>query len=266
MISCIINTKNEEANIASCLESITKQSLQNFEIIVVDNNSTDRTKEISHQFTDKVYNKGPERSPQRNFGAKISKGNWLLFIDADMVLEKGILESCLTLVKKDPEIKAVVIPERSYGIGFWAKVKSFEKSLYLFDQHIEAPRFFDKEVFLSIGGYNEKLIASEDWNLADRLGQNATKVGRISTFINHNEGRISLLSSFRKKFYYGTNIKYYFQASLSPKRYTIFRQSYIRNWKKFVLQPHLGLGFLVLKTFETLGGFLGFVSSLTKQK
>jgi len=136
MISCIINTKNEEANIASCLESITKQSLQDFEIIVVDNNSSDRTKEISRQFTDKVYNKGPERSTQRNFGAKTSKGKWLLFIDADMVLEKGILEACLNLVKKDPEIKAVVIPERSYGIGFWAKVKSFEKSLYLFDQHI----------------------------------------------------------------------------------------------------------------------------------
>ena len=70
ILSVIITTKNEEKNIANCLKSIKAQNYPHdkIEIIVVDNNSKDRTKEIAARFTDKVYNFGPERSAQRNYG------------------------------------------------------------------------------------------------------------------------------------------------------------------------------------------------------
>ena len=86
LMSVIITTKNEERNIANCIESIlnSHHSLpithHSVEIIVVDNNSTDKTKEIIRSFCRceakpkqshiQLYNFGPERSAQRNFGVE----------------------------------------------------------------------------------------------------------------------------------------------------------------------------------------------------
>ena len=92
IVSVIITTKNEEKNIENCLKSIRNQTFLNHrnrfsnhrnqstkqsavEIIVVDNNSTDRTKEIVEEFKKRftplnvqLFNRGPERSAQRDFG------------------------------------------------------------------------------------------------------------------------------------------------------------------------------------------------------
>jgi len=57
LVSVIITTKNEEKNIENCLKSIKLQTYQNIEIIVVDNNSSDQTKELSQKYTDKVLDK-----------------------------------------------------------------------------------------------------------------------------------------------------------------------------------------------------------------
>lgn len=83
-VSVIITTKNEEKNIASCLESIKNQTYpqEKIEIIVVDNDSIDKTKEIALKYTDKVYNFGPERSAQRNFGVRQAKGKYILYLDS----------------------------------------------------------------------------------------------------------------------------------------------------------------------------------------
>ena len=68
LVSIIVTTKNEEKNIAYCLTSITEQTYSHLEVILVDNNSSDKTREIALEFTDKIFNKGPERSAQRNYG------------------------------------------------------------------------------------------------------------------------------------------------------------------------------------------------------
>ena len=74
LVSVIVPTKNSEQFLEKCLDSIKKQTYKRVEIIVVDNNSTDNTKKIARKFTNKVFNKGPERSAQMNFGAKKAKG------------------------------------------------------------------------------------------------------------------------------------------------------------------------------------------------
>ncbi|MBA7695274.1 Poly(ribitol-phosphate) beta-N-acetylglucosaminyltransferase TarS [subsurface metagenome] len=79
-VSVIITTKNEEKNIENCLKSIKSQTYpqEKIEIVIVDNNSTDSTVKIAKKFTDKVYNKGPERSVQRNFGIEKASGKYIL--------------------------------------------------------------------------------------------------------------------------------------------------------------------------------------------
>ena len=77
LISVIITTKNSSRTIKRCLKSIKNQSYENIELIVVDNNSIDNTKEIAYKFTNKVFNFSPERSAQRNFGSKKANGKSL---------------------------------------------------------------------------------------------------------------------------------------------------------------------------------------------
>jgi glycosyltransferase involved in cell wall biosynthesis len=81
MISVIILTKNEEENIAQCLDSVSWCD----EKIIIDDHSTDKTVEIAKKkgakvFIHSMYN---DFSQQRNFGLEKANGDWLLFIDAD---------------------------------------------------------------------------------------------------------------------------------------------------------------------------------------
>ncbi len=81
LVSVIVTTKNEERNIENCLKSIRNQTYKNIEIIVVDNNSDDRTKEIAKKYTAQVFNHGPERSAQRNLGAERAESKYKEFAE-----------------------------------------------------------------------------------------------------------------------------------------------------------------------------------------
>ena len=58
---------------------------------------------------------------------------------------------------------SVIVPERSFGENYWAKVRTFERSMYL--GSLEWPRFFSYDLFEALGGYDEDLIAMEDTDL-----------------------------------------------------------------------------------------------------
>jgi glycosyltransferase involved in cell wall biosynthesis len=60
LVTVVITTRNEEKNIGLCLKSVQSQSWPKVEVIVVDNGSEDRTKEIAYLYTNLVYDKGPE--------------------------------------------------------------------------------------------------------------------------------------------------------------------------------------------------------------
>ena len=199
-ISVIISTKNEERNIGGILESLKKQTLQPFEIIVVDNNSSDRTAEIAKSFTPLVFDKGPERSAQRNFGIREAKGNYILYLDADMILSPQILASLRDKILLNPSLKGLYIPEVVVGEGFWVKVRRFERGFYDATV-IDAVRFFPKEVFEKIGGFDETMNGSEDWDFDKRVRQFG-EVDIISEALLHNEDGFSLNHYLGKKTYY----------------------------------------------------------------
>ena len=205
LVSVIIPTYNSERTIEKCLKSIKNQSYKNIELIVVDNNSTDKTKEIAKKYADKVYNKGPERSAQRNFGVSQSNGEYVLVHDSDIYFPKKCIEEAISIfLEKDPD--ALILPEKSIGEGYWAKVKSFERSFYLGNDYIEAARFFKKDVFDKMGGYDENLTGPEDWELTLRLRMNKYGIMRTKELLLHDEGKIDLFGSSKKKKYYAKDV------------------------------------------------------------
>lgn len=261
LVSVIITTRNEIKNIENCLVSIINQVYKNIEIILVDNNSNDATKETARKYTSLVFNKGPERSAQRNFGAKKAKGDYLLFIDADMILLKNVVKECVGKMRGD--VKAIVIPEKSIGIGYWAQCKALERTFYEGDSSIEAARFFDKKKFWEIGGYDERITGPEDWDLPQRLGLKY-KIGRINSFICHNEGKMSLAVLLKKKHYYGLKVSKYLKNN-HPLRMTaqqviyLLRPAFYKKWRLILRNPLLAAGMIFMLFTEQLAGFTGFV-------
>jgi glycosyltransferase involved in cell wall biosynthesis len=256
LVSIVVTTRNEEEAIGKCLESIRRQTYKKTEILVVDNASGDRTQQVARQFTNHVFDKGPERSAQRNYGARMAKGYYVLFLDADMVLSRTVIEECVRSITR--KIHALIIPEKSQGRGFWAKCKALERTYYEGVGWMEAARFYNKNTFVSLGGFDVDLTGPEDFDLSQRViaRYGPASISRITSYIYHNEGRIIFWDLLRKKYYYGKKMRRYmnknenrsaFQKQANPlSRYVLFFQ------KPAILfsDPIHAVGMIIMKTLE----------------
>lgn len=260
LVSVIIPTKNSSNTIAACLKSIKNQTYKRIEIIVVDNNSEDSTKLISRKFTKKVFNQGPERSSQRNFGAKKAKGEYILFLDSDMTLDKKVVKEGVDIFANSSKTGGLIIPEKSVGISFWGKCKALEKTFYERVSWIEASRFYRKRIFDQMKGFDSELISGEDWDLSKRV-EEKSEIKRTKSFVIHHEGEISLLSTLQKKYYYSIHIPKYINKNggklniMVWDRYRLF----FSNPKKLFKNPLLGIGLLFMKTSEFAAGAVGYL-------
>jgi glycosyltransferase involved in cell wall biosynthesis len=256
LISVIVTTKNERNYLEDCLASIKKQNFpqQSIEIIVVDNNSIDGTQEIAKKFTDKVFNKGPERSSQRNFGIMQANGKYILYLDADMTLSRDVIKTCAEKCETEGYV-GLYTPERIKGKGFWIKVRDFERSFYN-ASCIDAVRFIKREEALKIGGFDESITGPEDWDFDRRL-KSMGKTTLIDTLIFHNENGFSLKKYLNKKNYYMKDFNRYVEKwgvadPIIKKqlgfRYRIFVVFFENNkWKKLIMHPFLAFGMYFLK-------------------
>jgi glycosyltransferase involved in cell wall biosynthesis len=206
MVSVVVTTRNEEKNIENCLNSILAQTFKNIELIVVDNFSEDRTVEIARKYSAKVYFKGPERSTQRNYGARVSSGEYLLYLDADMILSPTVIEDCVEKCEGD-RADALYIPERIVGECFWTKVRDFERSFYT-GTLVDAVRFVRKNLFEKVDGFDESLVGPEDWDF-DRRVRKIGRTGIVNVPLYHNEGQFNIKRYLKKKKYYSKGIKKY---------------------------------------------------------
>lgn len=124
-LSVIIPARNEEASLGTCLESLVGQSGVDFEIIVVDDQSTDRTRDIAALFNKvHVIDAGPlpEGWTGKNnavaTGAREARGRWMLFTDADTIHTPGSLARALTEAKDNKADVLSYSPEQ-IAVTFW---------------------------------------------------------------------------------------------------------------------------------------------------
>ena len=259
-ISAIVPTKNSRRTMAGCLESLRRQQDADVEIIVVDNNSTDGTDDIARKLSDIFITAGPERSAQRNRGFEAASGEIVFFIDSDMTLEPTVCAEIIEVFTNRPEIGAVIVPERSFGDGFLASCRELEKSMYVGDDDVEAPRAFRRDLFAKVGMWDETLTAAEDWDLADRTRAHDVKIARVSSYIWHDEGHISLFAQYRKKQYYGHWVAEYLRRKPEARSH-ISRPGMFSQPGVLVRHPVKTGGMVVLKTFEVAGLVKGMRSS-----
>jgi glycosyltransferase involved in cell wall biosynthesis len=180
VISVIIPALNEEKYIGRTLRSLLNQTLDRneYELIVVDGNSKDRTVKIARKYADKVLvEKGGSIAYARNFGAKRARGDIVAFIDADTIAPRGWLH----------RIKEVLAQEKIYGMGGGAQPAGGSEAgfaYYRFEtlshKIITAlglchfPGYncaYRRKEFLSMGGFNPKSKVAEDVEFSSKFGR-----------------------------------------------------------------------------------------------
>lgn len=256
LVTVVVTSKNEEKKIRDCLLSIKKQGYKGkVEVIVVDNNSTDKTKEIAREFTKMVFNCSGERSKQRNFGIKKGKGKYIVFLDSDMRLKKDVIKKGVERLEKS-DLGGLYIPEEVVGGSFWCRVRNFERKFYE-GTVIDCVRMIRREVFLKAGGFDEELIGPEDWDLDKRIRKIA-KAGVLKKgLIYHDESDFELRKYLLKKRYYAKcfdrYVKRWRKEDEDIKRQLGFWYRFLGvfvekgKWKRLVRKPFLAGGMFFLR-------------------
>ncbi len=166
-----------------------------------------------------------------------------------MILEHKVIEDCLAQIKSGKNV--IIIPERSFGTGFWAKVKQMEKELYIGVPGFEAARCYTKTIFEETGGFEENMHAGEDFTLHYEALKNNGIIGRTQHYILHNEGHPSLIGFIRKWRYYAKNANQYSKKMNSLKVNPPSLPSLVwKNSKKLIQKPIIFCGLVILKIIE----------------
>jgi len=161
MLSIIIPTLNEEKYLPKLLKSIKKQSFKDYEIIVADADSKDKTKAIAKKFNCKII-KGGKQAIGLNKAAKVAKYKTLLILDADSSMPNGFLSKNFNdFIKKDLDVAACFIKPRNGNI--FDKISHMISNIYYFSVKKIGPFvpsfcfFTKKDFFFKVGGFNEKI-------------------------------------------------------------------------------------------------------------
>jgi len=262
LVTIIINTYNAAWCIEKCLASLKKQTYPNIEILVVDKYSTDGTREIAEKMGVRVLDAPTERSTQMNFGAENARGDFLYFTGADMEHDSDFIEKAVDKCLSGG-FDAIITSVKTKSDNFWGEAKGLERLAYLGDDLVETARFIKKDVFLALGGWDESLVAAEDYDLQYRLNKKGYKTGRVEGSYEYHLGEYTSLSMiWKRNFYYGRTFINYLvkRPAYGAKQIFPVRAAFLRNFDVFLKDPLHTAGFVVIKTVQYTAGLLGLLS------
>ncbi len=238
-ISVIVCAKNGEATIESCLKSI--EESKPLEIIVVDGKSTDRTMEIARNYTDKVYSDdGKGLGYARQMGAEKAEGEYIVYIDSDVILPPSTLEKMLDELKEKGYtlIHAQILTRKIDNYWEWAEDHHF-RTEFNTEGEVKGTgnvvALCKKESVLSYQ-YDPFFVgAAEHIDLYCRWRKDGLRLGISSAFAYHQH-RATTRSFIKQRIWYGKGHARFF-------------------WKyRFIRWKFLGLRMLLSPPFFMLYG------------
>jgi glycosyltransferase involved in cell wall biosynthesis len=191
-ISIIIPAYNEEKYLESTLNSVSQYipAEYNFEVIIVDNNSTDKTVDIAKRHTAIVIEKQTGSvAALRNIGARRANGKILVFLDADVSLTELWSDNFPHTFDKLLAEKNIVTGST---VGISTENNLIEK--YWFKPWLEKPLSFintghlivNHELYSAVGGFDESLVTGEDYDFSMRCKSlGATIIDDQSLYVRH---------------------------------------------------------------------------------
>lgn len=204
MFSIIIPTLNEERVLRKTLTRLQILTAVPYELIISDGLSTDKTLSIAKEFTDKIilhHGNGRQTiANARNMGERIASGEYLLFMDADVTIPhpNTFFSNLLNRFKEDPNLAGITVSirvEKRFEtftdrllFGFLDLTTRLRNNVLHIGGASGEFQMIRRSAFKEVGGYNDTLIAYEDFDLFERLGRIA-KTRMISSLIVFHTGR-----------------------------------------------------------------------------
>ncbi|MDU1889295.1 MAG: glycosyltransferase family 2 protein [Dysgonomonas sp.] len=189
MISIVIPTYNSESTIKKCLDSIISQTFKNFEVLIIDAISDDKTLEITKAYQDSriIIHTEKDKGPYdaMNKGIKLSSGSWLFFLGSDdYFYDNNVLADVYSSIEnKNPDI--------IYGDAFFIGQQcrhagAFTRQRFCITNICHQAIFYNKNVFNRLGLYNLEYPIYADWDFNIRCFSTPDlKIGYIDRIISY---------------------------------------------------------------------------------
>jgi len=238
-VSIVVVTKNEERHIRDCLESLMRLEYpkEKYEIIVVDGNSTDKTREIVKKYPVKlIIDKEGGLANSRNIGIQAAKGDYIASTDADCVVKEDWLRILVGSIQEAPEDVVAVggpnsifeddapfaklvgyMQETFFASGGAPQSYKINESKYVFSIH-NCNILYKKGVLIEKGGFDENFNVGEDAELNFRLRQKGYKFLYLPSIIVWHRRPDGLKKFIKKMFLYGDSM-----AKITRKHKKIIR-------------------------------------------
>jgi GT2 family glycosyltransferase len=209
-ISVIIPNYNDALTLRECLESVLGSDHPRFEVIVVDDRSTDNSIEIISAYPVRLVQQSANQgaAAARNAGVRAAQGDIYFFVDADVIIYKDTLTKLADLFSLRPDAAAIVgiydeacaFPELT-SIHFNSRIRfeylKMPESINVFYSAIGAVK---KEAFNHIGGFNPAIKGVEDTDLGLRLVDYGYRIYLAKTLISTHKKKISFLGLLRNDY------------------------------------------------------------------
>jgi len=253
MISIIIITKNAEEFILDCLNSLAKANgIKGSEILIVDANSTDSTKQVINEFSERhpklvklIKSQKAGYSTQRNLGLKKAKGKIALFISSDTTVDKRILNEFKKEEFQASQGRIINVANNIFGL---AKIKSlgfiYQKGL---KNNIEQASTVNLAIKKTNYNFNEKIKACEDKELFIR---NNIKLSNNNGIVYHKLHEN--MGQFLSKVYKEAE-----SLAILGKKYPKIKNMF--KWKLIFCSQTIGLVFIILGVLNPLSYLFGIL-------
>ncbi len=195
--SIIMPTYNRAFCIKNAVDSVLEQDYQNFELLIIDDGSSDGTEELILKTYPEEIKNGKivfarfahiGVSHARNMGLRLAKNPWIAYMDTDNIMVKGFLRFFAeTMIAKKAECYycKISIPSKGIEIGKKFKYKRLEKSNY-----IDMGAFVhSKKLYLKYGGFDENLKRFVDWDLVLTYTKHTKPVFIDKALVNYNDSK-----------------------------------------------------------------------------
>jgi len=238
-VSIIVATYNREEYICKAIDSVLNQSYKNFEIIIIDDGSTDNTKNILKPYLELgsikyIYQENKGSVIARDNAIKNAQGKYIAILDSDdFWFDGNKLEKQVKFFEKNPDYVLVgggiiKIDNRGSEVGRFLppeKDADIRKLILLNNIFIHSASMFKKDAWEKVGGYcKQEGDIPKDWNLW-------LKLGTIGKFYNIQEYFVYYLEGGQNTSYY--NIRKNFNADFRLRKK--FRHDYPNFWRAFFL-------------------------------
>ena len=220
LVSVNIPTYNSEKTLEQTLKTVKDQSYAPIEIVLIDSHSKDRTLEIAKKYGVKVFSCKGKLLEARILGAIKSRGEFVLFLDSDQILERTAIERA---VKKMKNFDSLWFYERSFNRNKWLPSlydadRMLTQTYWEPDEDIVLPRFFRRKLllkafsripkkYINICGAQDHIVTWHEFKQVSR------RIGEVENAVQHIEPD-SFIKLFKKQWRWGKTTRDFYETGL----------------------------------------------------